>query len=305
MDLSILIVNWNTKYYLKQCLDSIFRSVDGITFEVIVVDNNSSDGSAEMVNLEFKQVTLVKNSTNFGFNKANNQAILLAKGTFVLILNPDTIVMENALSRMVRFMRDNQDSAALGCRILNQDGSIHKYFRKIPVLGKEILRLILPERFTLDEAKTEDRDYEHVHEINVLSGCCMMIRKRVFEIIGMLDERFFMYGDDVDLSYQITRNKMKIFYIPDASIMHFMKGSSRQCKADMSVEAFKSMGKLLNKLYGNPQRVIYECCAVVISALKVVYYRLISFIQRDVSAVSERIEGHRGIIRYCIFGDKR
>ncbi len=301
MDLSVAIVNWNTKDFLRQCIKSIYENTKVISYEIIIVDNNSSDDSSDIVKQEFPDVALIKNKENFGFNKANNQAIRASRGAYILILNPDTIVLDGALENMVKFMDDNQQAAALGCKILNEDGTLHPYFRNIPILWKEIIRLILPERFTLDELKTKESDYGYIHEIEVLSGCCMMIRRATFDKIGLLDERYFMYGDDIDLCHQIIKNKMKIFYTPDASIIHFMKRSSRQCKAAMSIEAFKSMHKLLRKLYEAFPALIYKCCALVISSLKFICYVSFYIFYKNKSDLRERIKGHVGIIKYCIY----
>jgi len=301
MDLSIAIVNWNTKLFLKQCIESIHKSTKKIVYEIIVVDNNSKDGSQEMVASEHKEVILIKNTDNLGFNKANNQAISISKGDYILILNPDTIILDGATDKMVEYMNENRQVAALGCKILNGDGTLHPYFRNIPSLGKEIIRLMLPDRFTLDESRTRASDYEYCHEIEVLSGCCMMVRKDTFNKIGLLDERYFMYGDDIDLCYQIKKSKMKIFYTPDASIIHYMKGSSRQCKADMSVEAYKGMHKLLRKLYGIYPALIYKCCAMITSGLKIICYAPFYVVKIRKNDLRERIKGHVGIIRYCLF----
>ncbi|MDD5008629.1 MAG: glycosyltransferase family 2 protein [Candidatus Omnitrophica bacterium] len=301
MDLSVVIVNWNTRLLLKQCIDSIHKATKRISYEIIVADNDSKDGSQEMIASEYKDVILIKNNKNLGFNRANNQAIKESKGDYILILNPDTIVLDDATEKMVKYMRENPQAAALGCKILNGDGTLHPYFRKIPTLGKEIIRLMLPERFTLDELKTKDIDYEHSREIEVLSGCCMLVRRSTFDKIGLLDERYFMYGDDIDLCHQIRKNRMKIFYIPDASIIHFMKGSSRQCKAEMSIEAYKGMHKLIRKLYGAFPALIHRLFATIVSSLKLICYLAFYCVHNKKNDLRERIKGHMGIIKYCIF----
>jgi hypothetical protein len=202
---------------------------------------------------------------------------------------------------MVKYMRENPQAAALGCKILNGDGTLHPYFRKVPTLRKEVIRLILPERFTLDELKTKGSDYEHSREIEVLSGCCMLVRRSTFDKIGLLDERYFMYGDDIDLCQQIKKKKRKIFYTPDASIIHFMKGSSSQCKAGMSIEARKGMHKLIRKLYGVFPALVYRFCATIASSLKLICYLAFYGIHKRKDDLREIIKGHIGIIKYCIF----
>ncbi|KPK38815.1 MAG: hypothetical protein AMJ78_09425 [Omnitrophica WOR_2 bacterium SM23_29] len=296
MDLSIVIVNWNTKDYLQKCINSIYENTKGISFEIIVVDNASSDGSIETVKSIFPSVKLIENSENLGFNAANNQGIKISSARYILLLNPDTIVLSTALSEMVRFMDGNEDAGALGCKILNPDGTLHLYFRKHPTLGKEVIRLILPERFTLEELRTKPQDYESVHEVEVLSGSCIMVRKEVFDRIGLLDERFFMYGDDVDLCYQVKKDNRKIYYIPHAQIIHYGKQSSNQRRTEMAIEAYKSMYKLLKKIYGNKIGYTYKYFAIVISIFKIFCYSIIYLLGIKKKDMRRRIKGYAGIM---------
>jgi len=296
MDLSIVIVNWNTKDYLQKCINSIYENTKGISFEIIVVDNASSDVSIETVKSIFPSVKLIENSENLGFNAANNQGIKISSARYILLLNPDTIVLSTALSEMVRFMDGNEDAGALGCKILNPDGTLHLYFRKHPTLGKEVIRLILPERFTLEELRTKPQDYESVHEVEVLSGSCIMVRKEVFDRIGLLDERFFMYGDDVDLCYQVKKDNRKIYYIPHAQIIHYGKQSSNQRRTEMAIEAYKSMYKLLKKIYGNKIGYTYKYFAIVISIFKIFCYSIIYLLGIKKKDMRRRIKGYAGIM---------
>lgn len=297
MDLSIIIVNWNAKKFLADCLRSVYENTKDIIFEIIVVDNASNDGSAEMVQKEFPHVILIENKENLGFNAANNRGIKISKGRHILILNPDTIVLGGALNQMMKFMDDNKDTGALGCKILNSDKTVHFYFRKVPTLKKEIIKLLFPKLVSLKEKRVDPQDYETIHQVEILSGCCMMIRKDVFNKIGLLDERFFMYEDDVDLCYQIKKNNWKIYYIPSAEVVHYGKQSTNQCKAAMTIESYRSTYKLFEKIYGNFSSYSFKCSAVLISSLKVMSYLLIYILSANKKEIIQKIKGHFGIIK--------
>lgn len=297
IDLSICIVNWNTKDYLQKCLNSIYENAKDINFEIIIVDNASTDDSVKMVKREFPEVILIENKENLGFNAANNQGIKKSRGRYILLLNPDTIVLSNALNEMVQFMDGNENAGVLGCKILNPDKTVHFYFRKDPTLKKEIIKLLLPERFTLEEMRTKPQDYETVHEVDILSGCCIMVRKEVFNKIGVLDEKFFMYCDDVDLCYRVRKNNWKIFYIPSAQIIHYGKQSTNQCKTEMVIESYKSTYKLLEKIYGRLTAYLFKFSAVVISILKIFLYLVFLFFGNKKQEMKRRLKGHFGIIK--------
>ena len=233
LDLSICIVNWNVEALLKACLKSIFVNTKDISFEVIVVDNNSYDNSVNLVKVEFPQVKLIKNGENAGFTKANNQAINIAQGRFLMLLNPDTEVIDNALNKMVRFMESRRDCGALGCKLLNTDGSLQRSCKTFPSLD-----VILYNSLFLDSLFPKSRifgkyfmtwwDFNDVREVDQPMGSALMIRKDVLDKVGFFDENIFIWFDEVDLCYRIKKAGYKIYFTPDAQIKHHLSRSFKQ-----------------------------------------------------------------------------
>lgn len=231
LKLSIIIVNYNVKYFLEQALFSVNKACKNISTEIFVVDNNSVDGSVEMLKERFPEVFLIANKKNTGFSYANNQAIKLAKGEYVLLLNPDTLVEEDTFEKVIRFMDAHSDAGGLGVKMIDGSGKyLPESKRGLPspnvafckVFG---LSALFPKSKTFGRYHLGFLDKDKTHEVDILSGAFMLIRKAVFEKTGMLDEAFFMYGEDIDLSYRIILSGYKNYYYPEARIIHY-KGES-------------------------------------------------------------------------------
>lgn len=224
--LSIIIPSWNTEMLLRQCLKSISAK-----FEIIVVENGSTDGSAEMVKKEFPEVILIENKENVGFGKANNQAAIKAKGDYLLFLNSDTIVKESSLEQLIGFLDNNQEVGAVSPLLLNEDGSfqLDPCYLKFPsplgsfVYYNKILRPIFFRLFP--SFLLSARDFINPVEVDQLPGAALMIRKKIFDKTGGFDIRFPIYFEDTDLSFQIRKQGMKLFIIPQAKITHFGRKS--------------------------------------------------------------------------------
>jgi hypothetical protein len=245
-DLSVCVVTWNARDDLRRCLQSLFESPRNISCEVIVIDNASTDESAKMVADEFPQARLIVNPTNAGFARANNQAIREARGKYVLLLNPDTIVHGEALERLVTWMEQHPDVGAAGPRLLNPDGSLQYSCRAFPTLGAGFFRqtplgsLFPGNRFVRQYLMT-DWDHTVEREVDWLSGAALMVRRDVLDSVGLLDEGFYMYCEDVDWCYRMRQHGWRVCYVPHAVITHAIGGSSNQCQARMIVERHKSM----------------------------------------------------------------
>jgi len=236
LDLSICIVNWNVKDLLKACLGSIYTNTKDISFEVIVVDNNSSDESIRMIKSDFPRVKLIENKINAGFTKANNQAIKIAQGRHIMILNPDTEVVDNALNKMVRFMESRRDCGALGCKLLNTDGSLQMSCRAFPGLevmfySSLFLDQLFPKSRIFGKYLMTWWDFNDVREVDQPMGAALMIRKEVFDKIGLFDENLFIWFDEVDLLYRIKKAGWKIYFTPEAQIKHHLSQSFKQWKS--------------------------------------------------------------------------
>jgi GT2 family glycosyltransferase len=231
MELSVIIVSFNVKDYLQKCLNSVRSAVEKIEHEIFVVDNNSGDGSAEMVKREFPEVRLIANQFNSGFSAANNQAIKSSAGRFILLLNPDTIVEKDTFRKCIEFMNSHADAGAVGVRMTDGEGNfLPESKRAFPTvrtaffktsglshlfpLSPVINRYYLPQISMMATSITE-----------VISGAFMFLRRDALNKSGLLDEDFFMYGEDIDLSYRLLQTGYHNYYFPQAEIVHF-KGRS-------------------------------------------------------------------------------
>jgi N-acetylglucosaminyl-diphospho-decaprenol L-rhamnosyltransferase len=234
-DVSIVIVSFNTRELLRACLKSVMAS-NAVSLEVFVVDNNSSDKSAEMVEAEFPRVTLIRNSENRGFAAANNLALPRAAGHYVLLLNPDTVVQSDTLIRLVAFM-DSQPSAGIcGPKVLNSDGSLQSCGYTYPTIlseirqSKNINKLI---RLFVGEAPTFPPT-DQPRQAEWVDGCCLMIRRSVIEQIGLLDEQYFLYAEELDWCFNAHKHGWAIYTVPSAQMTHHQGKSSEQ-KRDSSL----------------------------------------------------------------------
>jgi O-antigen biosynthesis protein len=232
--LTIVIVNYNVKYFLEQCLISVERAMKGIEAEVIVVDNASSDDSCMMVAEKFKWVRLIASSVNLGFSKGNNCAVQLATGEYVLLLNPDTVVAEDTFTKCLHFLDNNQKAGALGVHMIDGKGNfLPESKRGLPTPAVAFyktfgLSWLFPTSKIFGQYHLGYLAENEIHEVEVLSGAFMILRKSVLDKIGLLDEAFFMYGEDIDLSYRVTKGGFKNIYFPDTTIIHYKGESTRK-----------------------------------------------------------------------------
>jgi hypothetical protein len=225
MDLSVIIVNYNTKELLRKCLSSVFGSQTSYKFEVLVSDNASKDGSLDMVKREFTQVKLIENGQNLGFSKGNNVAIKQAAGRLLLLLNSDTEVKPGTFDLSVKYMDEHPEAGIMGCRVLLPDGSLDKAARrKFPNPRNAFLRLFGLKKFS-DYNVVSPIDQEL--EVDAVMGAYLLIRKDVVNRIGLLDEEYFMYGEDLDWCWRVKEAGYKVMYYPKAEITHFKYGSSQ------------------------------------------------------------------------------
>ena len=231
MKLSVVIVNYNVRYFLEQCLHSVQNACKGLEVEVFVVDNSSVDGSNKMVREKFPEVILIENKENLGFSAANNQAMCRAKGEYILLLNPDTLVEDDTLRKVVTFMDEHPDTGGLGVKMIDGKGKfLPESKRALPTPGVSFYKIfglssLFPRSRIFGQYHLGYLDKDKVHQIDVLAGAFMLLRKKVLDEIGLLDESFFMYGEDIDLSYRITKAGYKNYYYPGTRIIHY-KGES-------------------------------------------------------------------------------
>lgn len=224
--LTISVVNINNCSLLENCLKSIFKNTYKTNFEVFVVDNASVDGSQEMVKEKFPQVRLIENNVNCGFATANNQVIKESRSKYVLLLNNDTVVLENALDKMVEFMDKNKDAGALGCKLLNPDGTLQPSCRKFPNFLVYILILlkihrIFPKLKVLKRYFMADFNHNKIKEVDQVMGACLLMRRESIDDVGLLDEQFFLWFEEVDWCRRAKDKGWKIYFTPEAEITHY------------------------------------------------------------------------------------
>jgi len=241
LDVSIIIVNWNTRDILSDCLKSVFDQTKDISFEVIVIDNASSDDSVKMVKSEFPQIILIENNENRGFAAANNQGIQIAKGRYILLLNSDTIVLDGAIQKNLVFADQHPDAAVVGCKVLNPDKSLQPTCFMYPsllnlFLSSTYLYKFFPRSRFLGRERMTWWDRNDIREVEVVTGCFMLVKKETIEKVGMMDESFFMYAEETDWCYRFKKAGWKLFFTPNAQIIHLGGQSSKAVRPQMIIQ---------------------------------------------------------------------
>jgi GT2 family glycosyltransferase len=247
LKLSVVIVNYNVQHFLEQCLHSVRKAVAGMEAEVYVVDNNSVDGSVQMVKEKFPEVILIANKENTGFAKANNQAIRIAKGEYVLLLNPDTVVEENTFRKVVNFMDTHADAGGLGVQMIDGKGNfLPESKRGLPTPSVAFYKIfglskLFPRSKTFGRYHLGYLDKNQTHSVDVLSGAFMLLRKAALDKVGLLDEDYFMYGEDIDLSYRIILGGYKNYYYHDTRIIHYKGESTKKSSVNYVFVFYRAM----------------------------------------------------------------
>lgn len=218
--LSIIIINWNGKEFLRKCIDSVYATLKLSDFEMFVVDNASTDGSPDMVKNLYPEISLIENQKNLGFAKANNIAIRKAKGEYIVLLNCDLILTNQALDDLVSFLDNNPEVGAVAPQYLNEDGSKQNSFDNYPrltteLLNKSLLRMMFPNKYP-----SKIKEYENPIQVECLIGACIMFRHKALDQVGLLDEGYFFYMDDPDICLRLKKKGWKVFHIPTVRIYH-------------------------------------------------------------------------------------
>ncbi|MGN6166099.1 MAG: glycosyltransferase family 2 protein [Flavisolibacter sp.] len=256
MKLSIIIVNYNVKYFLEQCLWAVRKAVAQIDAEIIVIDNHSTDGSIEYLKPKFPEVKFIANGSNTGFGKACNKGLAHALGKYVLFLNPDTIVAEDSFSTCISFFQEHDDCGAIGVKMLDGSGNFLKESkRSFPSPVTSLYKLaglsrLFPYSKIFSRYHLGHLDKNKNHEVDVLAGAFMMVRKEVLDKVGSFDEIFFMYGEDVDLSYRIQKAGYKNYYVAQTTIIHFKGESTKRGSLNYVRMFYSAMSLFVRKHYG-------------------------------------------------------
>ena len=255
MTLSVIIINYNVKYFLEQCLRSVLAAAEGIDTEVWVVDNNSTDGSVQMVRDKFPQVKLIANSDNHGFATANNQAIKQCTGDYILLLNPDTLVQKDTFRVCIEFFEEHADCGGLSVKMINGEGEFLKESKRgFPSPATSFYKIsglikLFPRNRKVGAYYMGHLDNDKVNEVDVLPGAFLMISRKALEKVGLLDESYFMYGEDIDFSWRIKLAGFKNYYLPTTRILHYKGESTRKSSMNYVYTFYNAMAIFAKKYF--------------------------------------------------------
>jgi N-acetylglucosaminyl-diphospho-decaprenol L-rhamnosyltransferase len=278
VQLSIIIVNWNTRDLLAQCLDSVYDTASDLELEVIVVDNASTDDSVDMLEHRFPWVHLIANEENVGFARANNQAIARCQGRYVLLLNSDTQALPGSLDKTVQFMDEHPRAGIAGVRLLNPDGTFQAAYTPFPTLWREFLilsrlgRWLIRPTFPSYGPQTEKGSQKIK---GYMEGAYLMARHEAVDQIGGLDERIFMYAEDADWCYRFYRAGWEVWYLPQAPIIHYGGQSSKQRWSRMEAELYRSRVYFFHKHYGKAPALCLKALIYAMTLTKIVVHGLL------------------------------
>jgi N-acetylglucosaminyl-diphospho-decaprenol L-rhamnosyltransferase len=276
MELSIIIVNWNSREYLRDCIASILDAKVQHQFEVIVIDSGSFDGSREMLAHAYPQVIFIQSTTNIGFAKANNEAFKVATGRTVLFLNPDTIVVGSAIDTLYEWLDRLPNAGAVGCKLLNTDGSLQtSCIQSFPTIMNQLLisqlsMSVFPKSRLWGIAPLIS-DSKAPTPVEVLSGACIMMPRSLFQEVGFFSEEYFMYTEDVDLCHKINNAGHVNYHVPTAVMFHFGGGSSQKRPSEFSVVTMRtSTWQFLRKTRGPNYSALYRSAMLAAAFLRLV-----------------------------------
>jgi len=275
IDLSIVIVNWNTKDFLLQCLESIYQTVRRGSWEILMIDNGSSDGSGEAAKKSFPSIQLIENERNLGFAKAVNQGLQQSSGSNILLLNPDTRLKEGAIERMLSFMGTHSQVGVSGGQLLNEDGSKQNSIANIPSLATELFNKSLLRRMFPKKYPGKERNYFEPIEVDSVIGACMMVRREAMEQVGLLDEDYFLFLEETDWCYRMKRAGWKVYHLPEVEIYHFQGKSAEAKKKRAKVEYYRSRYHFFRKNRGNLKWFFLHIGLVIRLAIELIFTTLL------------------------------
>ena len=282
--LSVIIVNYNVCYFLEQAIKSVLNASKGLDVEVIVVDNNSVDKSVDLVRTKFPEVQLIANKDNVGFSKANNQAIRIAKGEYVLLLNPDTLLEEDTLKKCCDFMDAHPDAGGLGVKMVDGKGKfLPESKRGLPTPEVAFFKMfglasIFPKSKLFGKYHLGYLPENETHSVDVLSGAYMFMRKETLDKVGLLDEEYFMYGEDIDLSYRIIQGGYKNYYFPETRIIHYKGESTKKTSINYVFVFYKAMAIFARKHFTQNKAALFSLLINIAIYLKASIDLFIGFV---------------------------
>ena len=282
MKLSVVIVNWNTRELLRRCVASVLANHYDGRLETWVVDNESRDGSAEMVRVYFPKINIIESSSNSGFARANNMAMHQTRGEYVLLLTPDTEMEPGVLEIMSRYLDDNPHVCAAGPMLLDPDGKMQHSASPAPEVLREVSRM-----FHLDgllPSATYEMggwDLDRPHEVDVLQGACMMIRREALDEVGLLDEDYFMYSEEIDLCYRLRKAGWSIRWLPEAKVVHHGGQSSKQVPEESFLHLYKGKVTYFRKHHGMAAALAFKLMLSAASVARLIVSPMALFQRRE------------------------
>lgn len=280
VELSVIIVNWNTCQLLDSCLSSVYETKEDLAVEIIVVDNSSSDGSLQMLKDKYPEVSVIRNPENVGFARANNQGFGASKGRYILLLNSDAILLDGALQELIQLANSNPKIGLVGARLINQDGSFQASFTNLPNLLQELLivsgvgRLVYGKWYP-SHGPAISRGPQSV---GYVEGACMLIRRAPYEEIGGMDESYFMYSEDVELCKALHDHGWVVMYQPTAKVIHLGGGSSKHRRPQREADLYQSKVSYYRRHHGNFQADLVKGIIFIFACIKLIFHRSIKII---------------------------
>ncbi len=302
MKLSVILVNYNVKYFLEQCLHSVIKAIKDIDAEVFVVDNNSVDGSLKMLEEKFPEVKLIRNKNNAGFSKANNQAIRKAGGEYILLLNPDTVVEDTTFTKIIAFMDNHPGAGGLGVKMVDGKGKfLAESKRGLPTPAIAFYKIfglskLFPKSKLFGKYHLTYLDKDKIHKIDILSGAFMFLRKSVLEGVGLLDESFFMYGEDIDMSYRIRKAGYDNYYFPETRIIHYKGESTKKSSINYVFVFYNAMIIFAKKHFSQKNARIFSLLIKMAIYLRAGLALMNSFFSRIIMPLMDAIIIFAGIL---------
>jgi len=294
--MSIVLVCWNNKAYLEPCLQSLYDGGLSSSFEVVVVDNGSTDGSQEMLQEKFPQVQIIQNESNVGLSRASNQGILSTHGKYVLLLNNDTLVNGSALNAFAKLLDNTPNAGAVGGKLLNEDGSFQAGYANFSTLLEEFLMATgLGDKFL--DGFPSHKNSENERIVGWLSSACLLLRRKALDQIGLLDENYFIYGDEADLQYRLNKDGWKVYYLPSATTIHFGGRSMNRWKRRKMVYR----GKMLfyKKNYSALKSWSLRIMFAILSMLKSIIWGVIWLLPDRRERAKLELSSNRDVLKLC------
>lgn len=296
VDVSILIVNWNARDLLRKCLDRVQTTIHQASYEIIIIDNASTDGSQDLVKNDFPNARLIENTENVGFARANNQGIVISKGRYILLLNSDAFLEEGAVDQMVQAADSHPEAAFIGCKLLNQDGTLQASWARFPTLWSEALGQNFRDRALVDSRIG-------LYEVDSVGGACLLARVAAVQAVGSLDENFFMYSEEIDWCYRMMQAGWKILYLESAVAVHLGGGSASRASDTQLIRLYESKIQFFRKHYGRWQAALLRLVLILVNSIALARRSLRWVIDRHNADGGRLIRARMTLIQRLILPD--